>query len=336
MSDAGQQFADIQAGLTRYLGEQWGRPVRVSNVAPTSAGARRLNVLFEVDDGERSSALVMTAIVNENIIIQPIGQEAATIRCAAAAGMRVAEVLHDCEDPQYVGGPFFITRRVPGETVPRRVLRLVQTEGHGERIAEQLGENFARLHAISDAELPAHVDWPHRDSPAEVALVALEEQIGELLQPSPVFNHALRWLERRLPPAPERVCLIHSDMRNGNLVISADGLAAILDWEGSHAGDPMADLAWPCLRTWRFGNDAAEVGGFAPRAALVRGYEAAGGRFDAAAFHWWKVCGTLRWGLGLAGQARAHIDGSVPDIVMAASGRRVVELEFDLLGLIKP
>ena len=98
----------------------------------------------------------------------------------------------------------------------------------------------------------------------------------------------------------------------------------------------MADLAWPCLRTWRFGNDAAEVGGFAPRAALVRGYEAAGGRFDAAAFHWWKVCGTLRWGLGLAGQARAHIDGSVPDIVMAASGRRVVELEFDLLGLIKP
>ena len=40
-------------------------------------------------------------------------------------------------------------------------------------------------------------------------------------------------------------------------------------------------------------------------------------------------------GLGLAGQAAAHLDGSVPSIVMAASGRRVAELEYDLLMLIR-
>jgi len=46
------------------------------------------------------------------------------------------------------------------------------------------------------------------------------------------------------------------------------------------------------------------------------------------------VLGTLRWGLGLARQAIGHLDGSVPSIVMAASGRRVAELEFDLLALL--
>jgi hypothetical protein len=44
---------------------------------------------------------------------------------------------------------------------------------------------------------------------------------------------------------------------------------------------------------------------------------------------------TLKWGLGLAGQAAAHLDGSVPSIVMAASGRRVAELEYDLLMLLR-
>ena len=46
--------------------------------------------------------------------------------------------------------------------------------------------------------------------------------------------------------------------------------------------------------------------------------------------------GTLRWAVGLATQAMAFLDGRVPNIVMAASGRRVPELEWDLLMLIRP
>jgi hypothetical protein len=97
----------------------------------------------------------------------------------------------------------------------------------------------------------------------------------------------------------------------------------------------MEDLGWLCQRMWRFRNDAREVGGFGARTVLVAGYESAGGRFDAPRFHWWKAMGTLRWGLGLAGQAKAHLDGTVPSIVMAASGRRVAELEWDVLMLVK-
>ena len=118
-------------------------------------------------------------------------------------------------------------------------------------------------------------------------------------------------------------------------MVAEDGLRAALDWELTHIGDPMEDLGWLCQRMWRFRNDELEVGGFASRNDLRAGYQAEGGTWNEASFHWWKTLGTLRWGLGLAGQAAAHIDGSVSSIVMAASGRRVAELEYDTLMLLR-
>jgi hypothetical protein len=87
---------------------------------------------------------------------------------------------------------------------------------------------------------------------------------------------------------------------------------------------------------WRFRYDDQEIGGFAGRAPFVAAYQSSGGAFDEERFHWWKVLGTLRWALGLAGQTAAHLDGRFVSIVMAASGRRVPELEWDLLMLIRP
>lgn len=326
----------VRDGLARFLTEHWQRPVTIPWTSVTSAGARRLNVLFDADDGTTRHELVVTAIPNANIELTPITLEAQTIRTAEAAGVPAAHVVCDSQDPRWLGGGFFITRRIAGETVPRRVLRLVAERGHGAAIATRLGEAFAALHAIPDERIPPHLARPDNGDPAATSLSRLEEQLDGLLQPAPAINLGMRWLAARKPPPPERCVLIHGDARNGNLIVSADGLEALLDWEGSSVGDPMADLAWPCVRTWRFGEDANELGGFASRAPLVEAYEARGGRFDAERFHWWKVLGTLRWALGLAGQAKAHIDGSVPNIVMAASGRRVAELEYDLLCLLKP
>lgn len=326
----------IKDGLARFLTARTKRRVQIPWLSVTSAGARRLNVLFDADDGETRHALVVTAIPNANIEITPIVLEASTIRTAEAAGVPAAHVLFDCDEPHWLGGNFFITRRIAGETVPRRVLRLVAEHGHGDRIAAQLGKGLAALHAIPNERIPPHLARPENGDPAATSLSRLAEQVLGLLQPSPAVSLGIRWLTARRPPPPKRCVLLHGDARNGNLIVSENGLEALLDWEGASVGDPMADLAWPCVRTWRFGEDANELGGFAGRAPMVAAYEAAGGEFDAARFHWWKVLGTLRWALGLAGQAKAHIDGSVPNIVMAASGRRVGELEYDLLCLLRP
>ena len=326
---------DLQDGLARYLSGQWGTAVTVSNAAESSAGARRRNVLFDADDGQTIHRLVATIIPNPAMQIMAIATEAALLRLAHAGGVPVAEVLFDTDDGQFVGGPFFITRRVDGESLSRRVLRLVQQSGNGERVATQLGSAFAALHRVPLAQAPAALVRPEL-APAEHALSSVSTQVSTLLQPSPVFSLALRWLAQRLPRVPRAVCIVHGDVRNGNVIVTEQGLAAILDWETTRCSDPMEDLAWVCLRCWRFGADDVEVGGFGGRAAMVQAYEAGGGIFDLAAWHWWKVLGTLRWGLGLAGQARQHLDGSVPSIVMATSGRRVAELEYDLLCLLEP
>ena len=46
---------------------------------------------------------------------------------------------------------------------------------------------------------------------------------------------------------------MHGDFRMGNLIVDDSGLAAVLDWELVHIGEVYEDLAWFCIRAWRFG-----------------------------------------------------------------------------------
>ncbi|MFI6865998.1 phosphotransferase family protein [Nocardia sp. NPDC050406] len=328
--------ADPAAGLAEFLTETFGRPVRVREVVPLSAGARRRNIAFTAEvDGGTARRLVAT-LVPPAVELMSVEAEAAVRELARAHDVPVPEVVAVCGDPTRVGEPFLISAHVAGETVPRKVLRLLAAVGNAETVAHQWGAAMGRLHAIDPTSAPEAVPAAGPD-PAADALADAEKGVRALLADRPVFAMALRWLEHRQPGPPPRTALLHTDLRNGNLVVDADGLQAVLDWEGAQrGGDPMRDLAWPALRMWRFREDAQEFGGFADRASFVRGYESAGGVFDLDRFRWWKVMGTLAWGVGLASQAAAHVDGTVRDIVMAASGRRVSEIEWDLLMLIRP
>lgn len=327
---------EIADGLSRALGEAWGAPPAIENLQVASAGARRRNLLFDALRGDERVPLVATIIPNRAMQVMEIPVEVASLRLAEEQGMAVPHV-HGCwDEPDYVGGSFFVSSRIDGETIPRQVLRLVEANpGLGPELARQCGHSLARLHAADPAK--AHPDLPRPPagrSAIEQALVTAQVGIAELLQPSPSFTFGLRWLERHTPAAPDRLSLVHGDFRNGNLIVGTDGLRAALDWEVCHVGDPMQDLAWLCMRMWRFRNDDYEVGGFGDVADLRAGYEEAGGSWRPEAFHWWKTLSTLSWGCGLAAQAKAHLDGSVPHIIMAASGRRVAELEYDLLMLL--
>ncbi len=328
---------DLSAGLARFLTEHFGETFTVANVNVSSAGARRGNVLFDATSNHSTLHLVATILPTAEIQINPITAEAGVRMVAEEQGVPVPHIHAVCTDPSYAGGPFFLSDRVDGESVPRRVLRMVQSEGIGERVATQLGEALGHLHSVDPARAPDDLRDDPSHNPAEAALVNAEEGVAGLLVPRPAMAMGLRWLERRLPGPPPKRTIVHTDVRNGNIIVSPNGLAAVLDWEGTvRHGDPMQDMAWPALRMWRFREDDAEIGGFAGRAPFVAGYERAGGAFDEQRFEWWKVLGTLRWGLGLAGQTAQHLNGQFRSIVMAASGRRVPELEWDLLMLVRP
>lgn len=327
--------AHLIPGLTRWLSEHFGQPVTIENFEQVSAGARRINVLFDaVEAAGPRHRLAVTALPTLDIQILPIPVEAAVRMLAHGAGVPTPRILGATDDPSYIGGPFFVSERIDGETIPRRVLRLVEQLGIGDTIGAQLGTAYARLHHIDPTLAPAEIVRPAR-GPIETALVNTGTAMQTLLQPSPVFSYGMRWLETHRPSEPEQLSIVHSDVRNGNIIVGPDGLRAILDWEGTRIGDPAEDLAWSLVRMWRFRNDHLPLGGFGTVPPYRAAYEAAGGTWDPDRVKWWLTLGTLRWGLGLANQAHQHLSGQYTTIVMAASGRRVCELEWDTLMCIK-
>lgn len=321
--------------LASYLDAELDAAVAVTDLAPVTAGARRINVLFDATIDSQPGGFCLTQQPNTGEAFErSMVSEATWLRNAQAAGMRVAEVVAVSEDPSILGGPFFITRRIDGATIPKKVNELCAAHsGLGATVARQIGESMARLHATPIDDVPDDVDRP-TSSTVDAALEWADTELAELLQRSPALELVLRWLTRN-QPTPGTAVPIHGDVRNGNIIVNEHGLGAILDWETAHIGDRFEDLAWLAQRMWRARNDHLEIGGFANRSDLRAGYETGGGDWDDDRFHWWKVFRTLWWGVGMARQGRQHLDGTFRNIIMAASGRRVAELEWDALCLIE-
>lgn len=259
-----------------------------------------------------------------------LATEAALIGLAAQAGVPVPTVRYVLA-PEDGLGSGYLMQRLEGETIPRRILRDDAFADVRPRLARQCGEILARIHSIPRASLPA----------LPVALASVQwREYRDLYDgfdwPHPVFELAFRWIEDRLPAAENaRDTLVHGDFRHGNLMIGPDGVRGVLDWELAHRGDPLEDLGWVCVNSWRFGNIDLPVGGFGLREDLFAGYEAAGGkRVDPERVRFWEVVGSLKWGIMCMVMLSVFERGIDRSVERAAIGRRSSEAEIDLLALL--
>jgi aminoglycoside phosphotransferase (APT) family kinase protein len=259
-----------------------------------------------------------------------LNAEATLMQLAHDAGLPSPRVLHVLQ-PQDELGTGFIMARVEGETIARKILRDDQFAQARPKLARQLGKVLAGIHGLSLAQLPEL-----RRMTATRELDELERDYRSFDWPRPVFELALRWLRDRDPGPPPQVTLVHGDFRHGNLIIGPDGVRAVLDWELAHTGDPMEDLGWICVNSWRFGEIDKPVGGFGSREDLFAGYEAAGRRVDPARVMFWEVMGTLRWGVMCCGMMQRFRLGPDHSMERAMIGRRSSETEIDLLRLLAP
>ena len=256
--------------------------------------------------------------------------EAQLMQLAFEAGLPSPRVLHVLRPADELGTGF-VMQRVAGETIARKILRDAQFAEARPKLARQLGRIAAGIHALPRAKLPQL-----RQMTAAKEIGELEREYRSLDWPKPVFELALRWLGDRDPGPADDVTLVHGDFRHGNLIIGPDGVRAVLDWELAHLGDPMEDLGWICVNSWRFGEIDKPVGGFGSREELFAGYESAGRKVDPERVRYYEVMGTLRWGVMCGGMMRRFRTGPDHSMERAMIGRRASETEIDLLRLLAP
>jgi aminoglycoside phosphotransferase (APT) family kinase protein len=256
--------------------------------------------------------------------------EARLMQLAYDAGLPSPKVMHVLR-PEDELGTGFIMARIEGETIARKILRDEQFATARPMLARQLGKVAAGIHGLPRAKLP-----PLREMSSTQEIAELSREYRSFGWPRPVFASALRWLSCNDPGPSDEVTLVHGDFRHGNLIIGSDGVRAVLDWELAHLGDPMEDLGWICVNSWRFGEIDKPVGGFGSREELFEGYEEGGRKADPARVKFWEVMGTLRWGVMCCGMMQRFRSGPDHSMERAMIGRRASETEIDLLRLLAP
>jgi aminoglycoside phosphotransferase (APT) family kinase protein len=306
MEPSGREI--VQQTLARALGAS-----SVTDVERLTGGASR-ETWRAVVDGQ-----VVVAQRRQSGSERDMRVETAVLRAAEAGGVAAPRVLACVEAPD--GVVTLVTGFVEGETIARRLLRDAEYARARERLAAHLGTAMARLHRIDVDAAPGleRVD----------EFVLYREQLDELGEPHPAFELAFRWLDDHRPER-HAGCIVHGDLRLGNVIVDHDGLAAVIDWELAHVGDPLQDLGWACVPAWRFGS-TLPVAGVGTREQLLDAYNAeAGTAYTVEQLHWWEVFGILRWGVMCIAQAQRHLTGSTRSHELVAIGRRVCENEHDL------
>jgi len=321
----GAPTADV---LERLLG------VAITRIEALSGGASSATYAVDAVGGDgRVRPLILqcaaTGSVPEGGL--PRADQARLQQLAFGHGLPVAEVVRVLA-PDDGLGEGYVMARLPGEALAPRWLKLPDYAPARAVLTQQCAAVLAQLHqmplsVVAGLKLPT-------GSTAE-ALARMFANYRRFGVNSPVFDLAFAWLRERVADRPA-TAIVHGDFRSGNFLVAPDGLVAVLDWELAHLGDGHEDLGWLCCNAWRFGVWQNPVGGFGQRDELYAAYEAAGGDpvdRDRAAF--WELFGTLKWGIACLQLGDDHVSGRLRNVERAAIGRRVSEVELDLMHMLK-
>lgn len=256
--------------------------------------------------------------------------EAAIINLARQAGVKAPNVVGMLENSDGLGQGFVMTRE-PGEALPHKLLRDDTYKEVLPKLTKEFARELAKIHAIDFRNVADAL--PQKSAADSVA--SIKSVLKDLGARNPIYAYAIRWLEQNIPTSVPPA-LLHGDFRMGNILITPDGLSAVLDWELAHIGDPAEDLAWLCVPSWRFGRYANPVGGVGQIEDLLSEYVSAGGSvMSAERLKFWLVYGTLRWGMMTLMMTDMWRKGQDRSMERALIGTRCSEVEIDLLLLLE-
>ncbi len=324
--------------LSAWLSQALAGSVAVTAAFLLGGGAVQENwrIDVQVDGGPRagSHTWVMRTDAAQRLSLS-LDREAefAVLKAAHASGVPVAEPIVRCTDADVIGRPFLIQAFVEGQAQARQIVRHPELANFGDRLAADLGRTLAAIHAITPTARELSALPIPMQPPAKVLVASLKAALASASQTRPALEYVLTWLDAHVPATP-RITLVHGDFRTGNYILDGTKLAAILDWEFAHWGDPDEDIGWLCARCWRFGNDTdnQEAGGIGSRRALYDAYAAASGRkIGAATIAYWEVMAAAKWAVIAVLQGDRFLTGGETAIELALTGLMAPEMEFDAL-----
>jgi len=320
---------DLAAALSRLAPQLAPGGTGIEGLMQLSGGASLQTFAFSVTTAQGPVPLILRRRPDPgapSVTAVPLATEATLIAAAGARGAPVADLIRLAE-PDDGLGEALIVRRVEGETLGRRIVRHERFIGVRPTLAAQCGRILRIIH---DTPPPEGVRLATSDAHGE--LDRYEAAYRAAGAERPVLELALRHL-RRHAPAPVEPRLLHGDFRTGNLMVDPErGVAAVLDWELAHIGDPAEDLGWLCVNSWRFGAADRPVGGFGDYDALLEGY--GDPSMTRERIRYWQMLGSLKWGVMCLMMFTGGASGEAA-LERHVIGRRVSETEIDILALLE-
>jgi aminoglycoside phosphotransferase (APT) family kinase protein len=263
-------------------------------------------------------------------------REARLMRALAGSAVPVPRILATCDDPAVIGAPFVIMEKVYGPVVTSAMPPTLDDGVARRRAGEQLIDVLAALGEV-DWRAAGLDGFGRPDGYLERQLA----RFGGLWErnrtrPLPVVEDVGRWLAEHRPRSGPAT-IVHGDFRLGNVILAPDPplhIVAVLDWELSTIGDPLADLGY-LLALWVEPGDASlgdfeqggltRLPGFSTRTELAERYERRTGR-AAADIAFYEVLALWKLAVLMEGNVRRAQEGTTDDPYLASFGAGVVLL----------
>lgn len=244
--------------LSDYLGDRFGKLLSAEKF---SGGQSNPTFRLSTSDGD----FVLRRPPPGKLLksAHAVDREFRVMRALAETPVPVPEVYQLCEDPEVIGSSFFVMEFCEGRIFWEASLPGMEV-AERRALYDETYRLLAHLHQV-DFEAVGLGDYGPRGNYYERQYSRWKGQY-EASETRTVasMNDLIAWLAANLPPDDGRVSLVHGDFRLDNLVFHPERseVVALLDWELSTLGHPLADLAYQCMLL-RMPADAKPVGGLA-------------------------------------------------------------------------
>jgi aminoglycoside phosphotransferase (APT) family kinase protein len=262
-----------------------------------------------------------------------VEREHRVLRALRSTDVPVAEVYGLCEDPSVIGTPFYLMEHIEG-----RVFWNVQLPEHGpdERraIYDELSRVLAAIHTV-DVDAVGLSDYGKRGGYVERQIKRWTEQYRTSETKTVATMDALIDYLPRHSPASDETTLAHGDFRLDNLIFhpTEPRVLAVIDWELSTLGHPLADLAYTCMlydvAMPRIGGLLGvdfEQSGIPSEERFVARYSALTGRAGIQSFDYFKAFSLFRLAAIAQGVFKRSLQGNASSDDAALYGAAVAHL----------